>query len=630
MKNSLFIFIFSLVLLVGFISCKDNGEYTVDNPSIFYTQNENVYILKPEAIQYLDEAVAGDYLLFDKNAPDDIIPEVGTILQSSISEKTPYGFLGKVKRIERNEKIKIITESVSLEEVYPNLNIDNTFNILENIEGVYDESGNSIEYYIEDNSDSQTRVNMELDWQNKSIAIPIPERAFGDECSISGLIRLSFKGSKIGVVNNNIFESLSFDLTPKLRVNAKVQTVFKGGEKIFKTSPFTIRGRFIVGPGIVIPITIPICLKLSMNGEVSSSIEIQYDKTFHTYLRYNKEGELQKGCEAIESENDETPLAVSELEMKGEIYAGVSLSLIAGVFTDKIGVGIELFPKIGVEADASILSSNPFATNPEIMIAGKLEASAFCMGKIFNKEGNEINADFPEMAFFSRQLSLFPNIGNFYADASSTTKKVGYQSDSYYLLESVGAKTGITIYGADENTEIVSLYPEQTSIDNKGIRYYSTKIETTIAKAAYYAAPCISWLGYKWIGEKQKFSEEIGYTLALKYVDADSDWASFDFTKEDFHYFRGSLAELSKNVIDETGRLMRIYMCGRYDDTKKTFRGPIDSYYLNVFHPKKDYFRRDSVSISWEEGDSGYVVMKKKISNGRGTSAVRIYTRRSR
>lgn len=609
---------FSILLFVVTIhACVEKEDIT--GPLIFNEASSIVRVYTEEEAQYLSEEPSENLLLFDSDTPDEILPEIGTIIQMPITENTPYGFLGKVTSIEYGDKIAVITEEVALDEAYPALSIDTTIDILGDIIGVYDEDGNPVEYTIEDNSTPATREIGEFDWENKVLNIPVPADFLGDDISVSGSIKVSFIGSKYDLDNVDEFKYFNLELNPSIGLSASIKTKIKTYEKTYSTKKYKVKARAVVGP-VVIPITIPICFKAGVSGEITSTMQLNYTGGCKAYIRY-KDGDWDKGCYPIKNGN-ETPWGIVNFEADGSIYAGINVEVIAGIYTTTSGLGIELFPHAYLSCNALLSSINPFDINPEIGLGAKLSSRVFCMGKIFNKKLSLFNIKLPDVTFFERKLSLFPNVSEFSAQGGNLSAEISYQHDSYYLLQGFGVKTGATIFEADKTTEYNTYYPSHTSIDKDGIRYYNVNVNGLHSGETYYAAPIISWFDYKWYGEKKEITTEGNYILAFRCSSQSYDVINFNFP---LNNTSGNVLDFTTEATDYNGAPMRVHITAQYNAENKTLNGIFDFYFYN--DPSQQ--RKDGFTISLANDDSGYVTCNKIINNGGCYASIRVYSANS-
>lgn len=623
MRNYLLLsWILAVVLL---LSCSDDKHEQVEQVP-FNQPNSEVRVYTEAEANYVSEEVTEDELVFKSNTPDNVLPKVGTIIQMPISENTPYGFLGRVIDVKKGDKIIVKTEEVALDEAYPNLSIDTLINVLDGIQGVYDEDGNPVEFTIEEDGEtkarvvsSPTRAKAEYDWEKAKINIPIPTDLLGKEFSAKGSIKVSFAGSKFDLDNKDGLKYLNLELHPSLALSAQITTEIKASKKEFKTKPLKIKARAVVGP-VIIPITIPIYFKAGIRGEISSTIQLNYSKACNAYVRY-KDGKWGKGCDPIKS-GDESPWYVTSFDVNGSLYAGLDVEFIAGIYTRNAGVGVELYPNATLSASASLSSIDPFKVNPDVTFGIGLESRVFCMAKLFSKKLEVFDIKLPDVTFFQRSIKLFPEISEFEANGGSSSAEISYISGSRYFLQLLGVKTGATVYKQDKTTEVNTYYPAHNREDRLGNLYYNTNVSGLKAGATYYAAPIISWLNYKWVGEKQEFSTEASYHAGFRCANSSYDNIYFDFS---ISVGESSSLDQTLETQDYDGDLERIHFTAHYDSNTKILQGVIDYH----FYDNPTERRQDGFSITLPVEDTGYIYCTKVIDNGGCDKMVRVYSNTS-
>lgn len=623
MKKYLFLsFILSLLSLT---SCYENKIETAEK-AIFNKPTENVRVYTKAETNYIAETVTGTTVDFSSSTPDDILPKKGEIIQMPISERTPNGFLGKVTSVEKEGSvITVTTEQVALDEAYPNLSIDTTFNFMDMIDGVYDEDGNPVEYEIVTLDSSEEARNTRAggtaeaeEWDGKKVVRVKVDSKWGD-FSAGGYISFGFGMGQFSIDNKDGLKYLNIEANPYIDANVQVKATIKDfGKNIQPKRSKRVRFTFRLTAGpVIIPITVYGNFVVGAKGEITSTITLQYQKSQHCYVKYAN-GKWSKGVEST-GRFDGNPWYIQEFDFNGELYAGAECGVIFGLYSATSGVGVNLLPKISLEAEANYNIIDPFKLNPQVSIAGKLESSIFVIAELFGWELAKWQLDLPEYTFFNQTLSLFPNISNFDATGGSSAAEISYQSDSYYLLQALNlVKTGATVFQDDQTTEVKTLYPASKKTDRYGVRYYNTNVTGLRAGTTYYAAPVISFLDHKWYGEKQEFFTEAKYNLGFRCSNHDYDVISFSF----------DLNNKSENVIDYTteaadydGSPMRVHITASYNAYNKTLNGLFDFYFYNSPEQK----RKDGFTVSLANDDSGYVDCDKVIDNGGCYAALRIY-----
>lgn len=613
-KNYFLVILVLLITSMSFNSCKDDSDGKPHNNNTYYTQAGNVSTLKKEAIQYIAETVTGNHFYFDGNTPDEVIPKVGTCILIPMSEKTPYGFLGRVTSIEKGDQIKVITENVPLDEAFENLSIDTTFNFVDAIDGVYDEDGNPIEYEKIKGENLDTRAGGSLEWDKEYIKMPIKNEQLG-EFTVGGSVIVGFKDSKFDIDNNNGLKYLNMSITPYVSAKVNIETTIKEKKAEYRTKRLRMTGRVVAGP-LIIPVTVYCNLICGAKGEIKSSLTLQYNNSSQCYIRYaNKHWD--SGCVPVEESNN-APWAVSQFDVKGEIYGGVEIGFLVGLYTAKSGIGINTLPKFYIEAEASISSLDPFINNPKVTYGGKLESSVYCVAELFGKTLGKYELKLPEFSFFKKSMYLLPEFRNFTATGSASSGEISYQTDSKYFLQYLGVKTGTTVYKSDKTTELNTYYPTHSSIDQENVYSYNVNVDGLKAGNTYYAAPIISWLAYKWVGEKREFSTEASYNLGFRCINQSYDNIFFSFSLNDI---TGNRIDITMEANDYSGELMRVHITAQYDANTQILKGLLDFYFYNDPGQK----RQDGFTVALTTDDSGYVPCDKVIDNEGCYAALRIY-----
>lgn len=615
-------YLLSILLLTILVGCNTNvinKNASSDNndDNYYYEANDELRVLTEGEIEYIIKVEdEGTVLSFDGGTPQQVIPPKGQMFMVSMSEKTPYGFLGRtVDVVYDGDVILVYTESVALNEAFPNLSIDTVLDLFENVEGVFDENDEPVEFYIEEIEDtSATRAHAEFDWESKQLVIPMLKIESTDLEFVSN-VRFSFKDSKFDLDNKDDLKYLNLTFVPKISVDAEASVELLGKEKEFESKKLYFKTKAVVGPGIVIPITIPIYFKCGVGGKITSTLSLDYSASCKAYLTYENE-KWDYGCVST-SNSDQNPWVVSKFDFEGELYAGVSFSFIAGIFTERIGAGFNLFPRVGIDAEASLTSIDPFDFNPQAEISCKLESKVFCMAHLFNKSWKQLDINFPDAVFFRRAISLFPSFGPLEVTPGSLSAEIVYTHDSYYLLAPI-VQTGTTLFASDAASELRTHYPECTRIDNQGIRHFEDRYDNLSSGETYYVAPTISLFDYKWFGEKEKIETEANYTFGFRCINHSYDVIVFNFS---LNNTTGNVIDYTTEAADYDGDPMRVHITASYNSETKTLNGLLDFY----FYDDPTQKRQDGFTVSLAGDDSGYVDCSKVIDNGGCYAALRIY-----
>ena len=633
-----FLFLLSFFALVLLLSCSEDTINSSDPSTPFNKPSNEVRVFTETEANYVIELATEDTLVFSSSTPKEVVPEIGSIIQLPITENTPYGFLGRVVSVDVGDKIVVICELVSLDEAYPYLSLDVDLTKIDHFYGVFDEDGNRVDYSILDIDDStsyetngigpmykksQYTTVSEFDWEKEKLSIPIPEswikKFTKEKIDISGVIEMSLQGSSFKNDNKGEAKYIDIDIRPHVSIGGKLTGHIKqnkDNKKLWETPKLTFKGAIVVA-GIVFPITVPIWMKAELKGDFSTSVELKYNKDWrlHYMFKDGKWSRLNSEDPVVEKEN---PWYVTEFEASGIFSIGPNFEVNVGVFSRTTGIGVECYPNAYLKAEASLTSENinPFDVNPEAEVGVGMEWRAYCRAKLFGKKVEPFSINLPDITFIKRTLSVFPNVSEFDAVASSLTAELSWRSDSYYLLSLLGVKTGATLFKPDGTEE--SYYPPYTHIDRLGQRYYSTNVYMLNPGSRYYAAPTISWFNWKWHGNKIPLETEARYHLGFRCINHSYDAIEFDF---DLNNRYENVIDYTTEAKDYDGSPMRVHITASYDASSQTLNGIFDFF----FYDNPSQQRKDGFSVSLATDDSGYVDCTKVIDNGGCYAALRIY-----
>ena len=128
-----------------------------ENYDIIYQYSEGVIVLNEKTQVYIERVEEDSILFFSSTTPANILPEVGDIISSKVTEKTPYGLGNKViSRTEEGDLIKCVTSVAPLDEIFEVLEVTSSFSLVDLVEekgGFYDDDGNYYEYTVEEIED---------------------------------------------------------------------------------------------------------------------------------------------------------------------------------------------------------------------------------------------------------------------------------------------------------------------------------------------------------------------------------------------------------------------------------------------------------------------------------------------
>lgn len=516
------------ITAISLASCSEdndiNSNNLPDSKDVYTTTDCNIKALNEEFIGYIETISDDNTVVFRSGSPESIIPEIGDKLFIPISEKTPFGFMGKVKSVDRNGAIYVHTETMALDEIFPDLDIDSANGITESLIDVVDENGNPIDYELIDQKTHEvvgTRAGAASAADNtanfslKDYFVRFPFKIYDnkdtdDDVKVKGSVYAGFKRLDIKVKNTGgKVENVNIDITPACGLNIQSEVTIAGKSHEIKDHFLgRLRYRVVIPTPWGIPIIMPISgylyATVGYSGELTTTISLTPEYATSWNISYSDD---QWSCRKVDYKSD-SPLAVSEFEVKGEIYFGNKVGVIVGLYTQNLGVGINVIPKYSLSASASISTDNVLNLNPKVEESIKIGSEAYCVAKFFGKKLAKATFEFPEFTAFSRSKYLLPQFEDFKIKTNDENATISYRVRPDCFLSFLNLKTAATVFGNDMTTQVQSLPSSTGSKDSEG--FYHTQVNTQKLEKGktYYAAPSVIASRLTLHGSKKKF--EIG------------------------------------------------------------------------------------------------------------------------
>lgn len=609
-------------------ACDGSDPENKDNYSNLWNEyKDNVLTLSEEGASYVESYEDDSVIQFSPDTPENLIPKEGTILLVPQSEKAPFGFLGKVVRVERNNGYKIFTEPAPLDEVFENLSIDGGIESIDGIEEVVDADGNPVEYELVDTlfdvsdeakSPAKSRTGT-FYLKNKIVRFPFKINAekIGEATKIEGQVYAGFKKFNLSVdINNNNTSYVDLDVTPVVGLNTTVSVKLaeknaKWNEKNMLIGKITLRAA--VGP-VILPIVLSVYGTIGATGEIDAKLTFNPEYSTNWHIKY-KNGKWTNDKKESPTKN---PWLVGEFDVSGKIYSGTKLGLMVGLYSSTVGIGVNITPKYQLGCSARLSSENILNINPLVEQDMVVSSEVYCAAKIFGKNLAKYSMQFPDYVLWNEKLYLLPQYEDFSAIGNATHGEISYKIDQNYFLRPLGFRHGLTVFESDGTKEIETAYPSSNKTDAKGFTYYNHTTKELAGGRTYYASPTIYGLNRKFHGEKHEFKTEATYHLGFRCVNQSYDVISFNFSLNDL---TGNKLDYTTEATDYSGAAMRVHITGDYNANTNTLTGQFDFY----FYEDPGQRRIDGFSVNLSSGDSGYVDCPKIVNNEGCYAAVRIY-----
>ena len=630
-KKKIAFYFLLAVLLNSISSCKDSEDNVNNiNSSPYYEVVNNLSILKEDGLSFIKDSIKSDSLVvFAGNTPNSIIPQVGSNIYIPVSQKSPYGMLAKVMSVNKGSDISVVTQALPLEDAFEYLSVDTTLSVITELDGVFDKEGKPLDYEIVDTAEMNTDINVQsqhfnnssiksrasfkYDWDWKKECLKFPIKLYKgnsgkDKITINGMVYVGFDKFDLDIdVNKFKVNYIKLDATPYVKLAAesvvstesKVELEDRIGQLRFKVTVPTP-----IGVPVIVPITLYMYGTCGIKGELSAKLGLQYKYNCNCVATYKNGQWTSKATHG--GFNNKSPWIVSEFDVKGEIYSGARIGLLAGLYSATTGIGFNFTPKFSIGAEAKLSSPNLLKANPEVGLNLLVGSDVYCVAEIFGKKLGKYSLKFPDYTLWSTKMYLLPNIENFTATGASSSADISWSHNSLYFLEPIGIETGTTIFGSDKTTELKSYTPSPTNKNNMGYCTYNVTATGLNSGSTYYAAPFASWKDFKWFGDKEKITTEAGYTVYWRCQGREDIWSKhIDINSTNTNI------DMTFDAPTYTGQTKR-YLKASYNPMTQSISGTVET----LFYDNHNDRRIDGFSLDLSAYDTGYITNSKVLDNG--------------
>lgn len=626
-------------------SCeKDN----VMNSSDYYSFSEGVSILDDDLLHYIEGIESDSIIVFSGNIPSDAIPKVNTKLFVPVSEKTPYGMLVNVISVNINGNVYVTTSPLSLDEAFKYLSIDESSTFTIEYEGVFDSLGNPIDFEIVDtnnihdtslvfNPTNKSKSGWSwsgtvVEWTKNCIKIPLKfkQKSGNNNYDVDGFAYIGCRKFDVDFdISSFNLRYFNFEIEPFATVGIKGQYTKKLGSLFEFEKQLYVHRFFIKIPtGTPIPIIIPctfyINVKGGLKGVVSASFTLQREFSCNCITTF-KNGNWTSETKPA-GDSDQFPTEILDFDVKGELYGGAQIGVIAGLYGNTTaGVGFNFFPNCSLSADFNLSDENLLWLKPQVVTSCKVSSEVYVAAKLFGLNQKKYSFKFPDVLLYSHSNYLLPNIELFRVYENGTSAEIDWKHGTNYFLYlgGHGAKTGTAIFDADGTTLVGQYKPSPERFGDQQTLYYYEVVDGLRPGRTYYAAPFAYWGNYGWYGKMVEFTTDASYHAGFRCAGSSYDNIYFDF----------SISENNSSSLDQTlethdydGDLERIHFTANYDANTHVLEGVIDYH----FYDDPEERRQDGFSITLPIDDSGYIYCTKVIDNGGCSKMVRIYRNSSK
>lgn len=406
----------------------ETNEIEDDNVTVL---NEATTLLTDKQISYITEVKDDGIIFFDSSAPQDVIPQKGKILlYGNISNLFPTGFLGRVTKVEKeNEKYKITTETVGLEEAFDRLYVNQTVDMIINEPPKQKTRSVVPECFKDENG----YVGMRYKWGFSGDEIDNCEQS----ASITGTTSLGVKMLCFIDINKGKAPYIAFtmEMNPSLDINFKLKASLDKNTADPSHNPKELLN-IELGEWPITPVALPasaainiVCnprIAVTLFAKASGSMEMETNihasQEIVAGLSY-KDKKFDAEINPKNNSGSEQFLS-SKLTLNGKLYAGINIAARLSILNEKLIAG-ELGVNLGPSITANIIHENTqssfYDANKDSKIkTSLLDISGTAKLTLLNKPDVLPPKDFLEKEFFTKEYYIMPLFENISADVDKS------------------------------------------------------------------------------------------------------------------------------------------------------------------------------------------------------------------
>ena len=377
-----------------------------------------------------------------------ILPTVGRIIWTPVSEAFPNGFLGKVSSVEQQSdgSYLVKTEVAPLSEAFDLLYINET-----------------VDLEMEDGGGTPVKTRIGT----------APERTYSfdatwlDGINVNGTVQLGAQllaNIEIDREHNKDFAMLTAQSHVGISATFKIACALNGDEKV-DGIPMLARALKVkgvrLGNGIVqIEPSLMPYIHCAPKGEMNFTMEYTYDQSFYAGAQL-KDGVWEAGATRV-VDNDKSPWDFSDqFKFQGELFVGVSARMNGELYgRDDATFFIE--PKFGykVEGELDLDLGNPDLSMKDILSTLKLTGASVLSGDIgidaslFVPGDLELSMTVAEKELGKFEWYVLPQINkvNLVSETSSSGTSIIAQTNATRETLTKGTQIAIDVRNSEGNT----------------------------------------------------------------------------------------------------------------------------------------------------------------------------------
>lgn len=456
MKVKHFYFLFLCISIFVFTACggdKDERETGTDPvPEPPATEDvvlsKATVILTTEQLDNVTSVVTGNTIYVSSSTDKAKLPKLGQVLLvSKPSEKFPYGFMGRVKRItQETGSYKIETESVALNEVFDKLFVNQQLELVP-----ASDQTRAAEFEYTDYVDADGFRVFECSLAGKK-----------DGSELSGNVSVGIKVTCLLDINNKAGKDMaSIVMTTRFTAGIGLDIDQKVSSEIskkllsipFKVTPINPAG---VAAAIVLRPSFDLDFKFTADGEFKLNANGEYTKEIVAGVEY-KDGVWKAGSHAQKEEGNNNFTFGVQAKVDGKLEERLSAGFHIRVATDDIAqANISVSAGLVQEAHFSYDSSGQafYDKFKDTYLSSYAELGAAINGSIpIIKESPEVNLELvPTKRLFEKEYYLFPSFDKMNIKTDKEKMTASISSVVHRDLLFSGTQIGLSLMDEDMKT----------------------------------------------------------------------------------------------------------------------------------------------------------------------------------
>ena len=516
-KSNLFVLLAALFVL----SCSDEeiaSEYQEENVegmeepvqketdvySITYQYQEDVQVLTPGKISYIERVEEDSILYFSKNTPVEVMPKKGDILSCGQNDKLPYGLGGSVVSVtDVGDTYRCVTTSAPLDQIFEVLEFSYTQALTDTIDGFYDEDGNfhetevvpyaDLEYV--DNDGASTRASI---GSPNVLQIQLSTGSSGTGAGLysTGVLSLGAISTVDFSLSKRTYEC-SLELLGGISATVGVRAGFEGYKKLWEKKNL-VQGVANIGPVVLRPyLDVEAGLQAAIEGSISTSVAKQVGFKFG----FKRDG-VTDGffTENTTQEASNNLIKNIEVDAKGDLGIVAKLNFGAGIYTRSVAIGLDPEVSFKGTTDFKLREKNLFRNESTLDFNLAASLNAFFVVELFGHEFVHQQSSLATWNLWEWSYPLLPKLAdnslyvNERTGATELLFDAGFGlSDKGVLANFVDITPAIRIYEGEDEKLFV---PHEEYITIIGGRNeFDFLLAGLEPDTEYKAVPCIMFSG---------------------------------------------------------------------------------------------------------------------------------------